>query len=116
MIPNGLRIYLADEPADMRKQIKGLTTLATRFIDEDPNALFVFVNKRRDRLKVLWRDKTGWCLLYKVLNKKRRIRLPEPKQKRIDTATLAYILDGVAKKQSAREIAREARKKVRTIL
>jgi len=33
-------------------------------------AMFVFVNKRRDLLKLLWRDVTGWCLLAKRLDKR----------------------------------------------
>ena len=53
--PAALRIYLAVEPVDMRKQFNGLWTLALEKFKEDPRcgALFVFVNKDKDRLKML---------------------------------------------------------------
>ena|ERR1019366_3294076 len=50
--PSALKIYLAVEPVDMRKQFNGLWALAAETLREDPRqgALFVFTNKPRDRL------------------------------------------------------------------
>jgi transposase len=55
------RIYLAADPVDMRKQFNGLWALAAEKLREDPfsGALFVFTNKDRDRVKILWWDGTG---------------------------------------------------------
>lgn len=51
-LPQGLRIYLAVEPVDMRKQYDGLWALASQHLGLDPKggALFVFTNKNRDRV------------------------------------------------------------------
>jgi len=67
--PHALKIYLAVEPVDMRKQFNGLWTLAEGKLQEDPRkgALFVFTNKTRDRLKMLYWDGTGAWVLAKRL-------------------------------------------------
>ena len=54
--PSALKIYLAVEPVDMRKSFNGLWSLAELKLSEDPRqgAVFVFVNKDRDRLKMLY--------------------------------------------------------------
>lgn len=67
------RIYLAVEPVDMRKQFNGLWSLAAQQLREDPfgGAMFVFTNKTRDRLKILFWDGTGVWVLAKRLEKGR---------------------------------------------
>ena len=52
-----VRVYLAKQPADMRKSFDGLAALASGSLALDPLSghLFVFVNKRRDRIKILGR-------------------------------------------------------------
>jgi len=69
-LPPSVRIFVAREPADMRKQFDGLAALVIDVVDEDPQSgdLFVFFNRRRDRAKVLWRDRSGYLLLCKRLN------------------------------------------------
>ena len=59
--PSSLRIYVAIEPCDMRKSFNGLYVVAEDILKEDPRsgALFVFCNKRRNRLKILYFDGTG---------------------------------------------------------
>ena len=66
---NGVRIYLARQPVDLRKSIDGLSLLVSQVLGEDPfNAhLFVFVNRRRDKLKALSWDQNGFALYYKRL-------------------------------------------------
>lgn len=63
------RIFVAREPCDMRKGFDGLSALVIDVIDEDPQSgyLFVFVNKRKDRVKTLLWDGSGYLLLYKRL-------------------------------------------------
>lgn len=67
------RIYLAVEPVDMRKQFNGLWALAAEKLREDPfsGSLFVFTNKDRDRLKILFWDGSGVWVLAKRLEKGR---------------------------------------------
>lgn len=78
----------------MRRSFDGLALAAKEHLGEDPRsgALFVFVNKRLNRLKVLWFDRNGYCLLYKRLH---RARFEVPDVRTIDARTLAAILRGV---------------------
>lgn len=71
--PSALKVYLAVEPVDMRKQFNGLWALAEGKLQEDPRkgALFVFTNKTRDRLKMLYWDGTGAWVLAKRLEEGR---------------------------------------------
>lgn len=65
------RIFLATEPTDMRKGFNGLFAIVENVISEDPFSghLFVFRNRRRDRLKILWWDRDGLAIWYKRLEK-----------------------------------------------
>ncbi|KAA3612941.1 MAG: transposase [Planctomycetota bacterium] len=64
-IPSSVRIFLAAGAADMRKSFDTLAQATKRVIGEDPLSghLFVFCNRSRNRLKVLWWDRSGYCLL-----------------------------------------------------
>jgi len=66
-----VRIYLAPGVTDMRKSFDGLAGLARDVVGEDPLSghLFVFCNRRRDRLKILYWDRSGFCLFAKRLEK-----------------------------------------------
>ncbi len=72
-IPRSSRVFLATEPTDMRKGFDGLFALVEHVIREDPFSghLFVFRNRRRDRLKVLWWDRDGLAIFYKRLEQGR---------------------------------------------
>ena len=63
------RVFLATAPTDMRKGFDGLFALVENVIREDPFSghLFVFRNRKRDRLKVLWWDRDGLAIFYKRL-------------------------------------------------
>jgi len=64
-------VYLHRDPVDFRKAINGLSVIVEQHMQLSPfsDALFVFCNKRRDKLKVLYWDSTGFCLWYKRLEK-----------------------------------------------
>src|ERR1700683_5272064 len=80
-----LRIFLAVEPAHLRKGFAGLAQLARDRIDQDPLSghLFVFRNRRRDRIKILYWDRDGFALWYKRLEKG-TFRFPEAKDGRVE--------------------------------
>jgi len=65
------KIYLYREPVDFRKAIDGLALMVEQEMDCSPfaPAIFVFCNKGRDKVKVLYWDQTGFCLWYKRLEK-----------------------------------------------
>jgi transposase len=64
-----LKVFVALEPCDLRKGFEGLQALVGEGLKEDlrSGALFVFCNKRRTRLKVIYWDGTGLWLLIKRL-------------------------------------------------
>jgi transposase len=64
-------VYLACGPTDLRKQINGLSSMVSAVLDLDPfsAALYVFCNRRKNRLKVLFFDGDGFMLLFKRLEK-----------------------------------------------
>jgi transposase len=84
----------------MRKSFDTLAAVAQQFLGEDPQsgALYIFVGKRPTRVKVLWYDRNGYCLLYKRLHRA-FFRLPEAsgneRAVQIDAAALAQLLAGV---------------------
>jgi transposase len=63
------RIYLYNQPVDMRRSFDGLLAIVQREFDRDVRAgdLFVFINKRADRLKALWWDGDGLAIFMKRL-------------------------------------------------
>jgi transposase len=65
----GLRVCLAVEPADLRRGFEGLATLVRESLREDERSsqLFVFTNRRRDRVRVLYWDGTGLWIMTKRL-------------------------------------------------
>jgi len=72
MIPASVRIFVCAEPQDMPRSFDGLALAAQQHLGEDPQggAVFVFCNKRRDRLKALWFDRNGFCIFYKRLHRR----------------------------------------------
>ncbi len=102
MLPAGARIFVCTEVVDMRRAFDGLAATTREVLGEDPEAgaLFVFSNRRRDRMKILWWDRTGYCLLYKRLERG-TFRLPStlrPGESKvaIGPLELAKILEGVS--------------------
>lgn len=66
-----LRFYLYAQPTDMRKSFNGLFGIVTGALKSDPLSgdVYIFINKRRDRLKLLFWDKGGFWIFYKRLEK-----------------------------------------------
>jgi transposase len=93
VIPSSVRIFVCNEPQDMRRSFDGLALAAQQQLGHDPKsgALFVFVNKKRNRAKVLWFEHNGCCLLYKRLH---RARFELPTGPTLDAVGLAALLRG----------------------
>ncbi len=68
---NAVKVYLVLGHTDMRKSVNGLSILIAEQIGLDPLSghLFVFCNRRKNILKVLYWDRNGFCLWYKRLEK-----------------------------------------------
>jgi transposase len=64
-----VRIFVCVPPTDMRRGFDGLAGTAQTVTHQDPLSghLFVFFNRRRDRVKMLYWDTSGYCLWYKRL-------------------------------------------------
>lgn len=96
--PAGIRIYLAIQPVDMRKQFNGLWAAAQEQLGEDPKsgAVFGFINKERTRLKLLYWDGTGVWVLAKRLEQG-RFSWPASGEKKLSLApeALALLLGGI---------------------
>jgi len=106
MLPASVRIFVCTAPQDMRRSFDGLAQATAQLLGQDPRsgALFVFVNKRSTRAKVLWWDANGYCLLYKRLHQAVFV-LPSPRSGdssdvRIDAQALATLLAGVKKRRA----------------
>ena len=101
MIGRNVAIYVSVTPLDMRRSFDGLAAAARETLRQDPEsgALFLFANKRGHRVKILWWDRTGYCLLQKRLEWG-AFRLPRALDTNattvaIDVAELSKILEGV---------------------
>jgi transposase len=66
-------VYLHRDPVDFRKAINGLVVIIEQSMSLSPfeDALFVFSNRRADKVKIVYWDETGFCLWYKRLEKHR---------------------------------------------
>ena len=98
--PAAIKIYVAVEPVDMRKQFNGLWAAVQEKLHEDPKsgAVFAFINKERTRLKLLYWDGTGVWVLAKRLEQG-RFSWPAPSEKKNKLAlapeALALLVGGI---------------------
>lgn len=103
-----LKVFVATAPCDLRQSFSGLWNAAQQQLGEDPKsgALFVFGNRRHNRIKILYFDGTGVCILAKRLESgtfawPRSAGEPGAKIKLAPQA-LQLLLDGVELKDAAR--------------
>jgi transposase len=101
MLPATVRIFVCTQPQDMRRSFDALAQAAREVLGQDPQsgALFVFVGKRPKRIKVLWWDQSGYCLLAKRFHHA-VCKLPASDQGsavlQIDAAAFAALMAGIA--------------------
>lgn len=91
-------VYLHRAPIDMRKQMDGLALLVEGVLKQNPfsGAVFVFINRRRDKLKLLMWDRSGFIVWYKRLEQE---KFAWPARSTDTTITLSgeqlhWLLDG----------------------
>jgi transposase len=96
-----VQVWVAVEPVDMRKGFDGLGAVVRQTLHRDPMSgeLFVFINRRRDRAKILYWDRSGWVIYYKRLERG-TFKLPAQPQigqhsLELDAAELALLLEGI---------------------
>lgn len=93
-----VRIFVKPGTTDMRKQINGLTTMIQEETNHDlfSGSLFLFCNRNRKRLKILYWDRNGFCLWLKRLEKD---KFPWPKDGQDDfeitSDQISMLLDGI---------------------
>jgi transposase len=104
--PPTVRIFLAVPPTDLRKGFDSLAALTSSVLGGDPLSghLFVFRNRRGDRLKILYWDRDGYALWYKRLESG-VFRFPAPPGDRIEVtpAEMAAILGGIDLRTARRQ-------------
>lgn len=108
MLPSAVRIYIAAEPVDLRRGFDGLAATTRSLIREDPlnGHLFVFLNRRKNRIKLLVWDRTGYLLLYKRLERGTFHLVTQPaagqRHVELDAGELGLMLEGVDLRGAAR--------------
>lgn len=99
-LPPSVQIYFVTELVDMRNGIDGLRARVEGSLHHDPyeGHLFVFVGKAKDKVKILYWDRSGFVLYMKRLEKG-RFQLPifdaRRKHVEMEPAQLAMLLDGI---------------------
>ena len=94
-----VQAYLYRQPVDMRKSIDGLAALVEQELELSPmmSALFVFCNRKHDKIKLLYWERNGFVLWYKRLEKQ-RFKWLKPTEKEVLIITglqLNELLDGI---------------------
>jgi transposase len=106
-LPASVRVYLCASACDMRKSFDGLHALVTQSMELDAFAghLFVFANRRRDRIKILYWDRDGFAVWAKRLEEG-TYAMPfgecAEKRREIAAAELAALLSGIDLSQAKR--------------
>ena len=119
-IPSSIRILLARDAVDCRKSHDGLLALVRAAFGDDPfdGSLFVFLNRRRDRVKLLQWDRDGFWLHYKRLERGTFQLRVDAEQSRVQLtrAQLSMLLEGIdlEKRKIRKPFSRDGRKDSRS--
>jgi transposase len=95
MLSPAVKIFLCAQPTDMRRSFDKLAEMTRSILALDPLSghLFVFFNRPRDRVKILFWDRSGYCLYYKRLEE--GSFRPLEGQRELGAAELTLILEGL---------------------
>jgi transposase len=100
-LPSSVRIFVAAEAVDLRRGFDGLAAATRSVIREEPESghLFVFLNRRRNRIKLLVWDRSGYLIVYKRLEAGTfalaTAPVPGHRHIELDAGELALLLEGV---------------------
>jgi transposase len=100
-LSHDVRVFLHAPSTDLRKGFDALSGLVTSVFGQDPTSghLFLFVNRRHDRLKILYWDRDGLAIWYKRLETPGTFQLPavphDAKSVEMTTTQLSLILSGI---------------------
>ena len=100
-----VRVWLYTQPTDMRKSYDGLSALVKNTLHEDPASghVFVFINRKRTQMKVLYFDRSGYCVWSKRLEQGRfQCRSGGADKIALDWMQLKLILEGIELKHTRR--------------
>lgn len=95
--PEPRKILAYRDPVDMRKSFDGLLAIVKTVLAEDPlsGTLFVFFNRRGNYLKLVFWDRTGFCLFAKRLERGRFFLPGDDRTRELTDQTFRLILDGI---------------------
>ena len=100
--PEGqIRVHVYGRPTDMRKSFDGLYALTCQELVQDPlsGRLFVFINRRATQMKVLYWDRTGFCVWAKRLEQGRFLSdWQKVRTREMDWTGLKLLLEGIEAK------------------
>ena len=98
MLPNAGAIYLANFSVDMRKSIDGLSLLVCNHFNMNPadGAIYVFINRASNKIKMLYFDRNGFVLWYKRLERgKFKFLANGSGMCELEESQLRWLLDGL---------------------
>ena len=97
ILAGAVKAYVCAEPVDMRKSIDGLAQLVAPLLKGDAfsGSLFVFLSRRREKVKILWWDRHGFWLAYKRLERGRFPGLEVLASRAVSASELALWLEGI---------------------
>ena len=114
LMPMGVKVFLAIEPVDLRASFYRLAAYVRATHEGNPQDghLYVFVGKGRNLVKILFWDRSGYCVFAKRLERG-RFKLPvdvpaETSQHEVDFATLTLFLEGIDLKGATRRPSHQA--------
>ncbi len=100
-LPPSVKIYVAASPVDCRKSFNGLSSMVESTFGVDPLSghLFVFLNRRGDQIRLLFFDRTGYCIVSKRLERGtfRLVRRAADGSQHVevDSGELGLMLEGI---------------------
>jgi transposase len=103
--PAAIQVFLCTVPCDMRRSFDGLSMMAEHIVRANPLSghLFVYCNRRTDRLKILYWDRDGWAIWYKRLEAGTfQFPFSESGRKEIAAWELGVLLEGIDLKAGKR--------------
>src|SRR5699024_6953633 len=109
--PRGVKLYLANEPTDLRKSFNGLSMLAEHHfgLDVMTGHLFIFINRRGNQVRIIFWDRDGFCIVAKRLERGtfRRVKRGADGATHVEISAvdLAHLLEGI----EVREVRRSKR-------